>query len=233
MKVFKVDAYKYDYEKGLRFTNSKGSVQLNKGTIFYYATTDHKGDYISLLPKGPFFKLSEESFNKLSDRSKEVLMNAHVDIVKPSDDAQRSYEYPVDYYNILKKNKVYIFTELEKLFRTFLPKNALIKKFNSLTVESSFGELGVISTYEEVEHRLTFHLGNNPFFAYTTWYPKPMKAPKLDLDTKMSKRLIWGVQQTVFKKLMLKQNDIKPRRSIVNLPARHFDGTILGWYTKI
>jgi len=233
-----IDAYKYLGQSAIRYTDSRGSMVLRKGTIFYYSTgKDKKGDFISLSPTGIRFKLSQKSFDRLSERSKAYLVGgaASTKVVLPSDDSKRTFKSAVQYQVALLKKKTFILTTLRKFLTVAIPNSPKIDDLMTLTSTALHGQIGVVSEYKGVTYKLAFYLGVNTFFSYSVWVPRKLALKEDDLpqwSRRLSKR-IPDMQMAIFEPLRLRLNRVNKHKSIVALPSRGFDGTIYQWSTKV
>ncbi len=234
MRVKRLDTYVYTHDKPVTYSNSKGTLSLQRGTLFYFVYTDKPGDWISLDPRGPFFKLSDKSFNRLTVRVEPYKEDVTRHQVVPSND-KRSYRHAIEYQAVCLKNKGLIFNTLHKFMTQAVPKDALIKKINQLNSPKGIDAIGVACEYHGVQYRLTFYLGASPYFSYSIWVKRSMKKDlkTLPIWSKKLSTQITAIQQNLFSQLEFKVNPVKAQRSIVSLPTRNFDGTIYQWATRI
>lgn len=234
MAVKHIDAYKYS-GKPIRFTNSNGTLELKEGSVFYYVTMDKPGDYISLDSKGPYWKLSPKSFDKVSERSDTYMMD--VDVPSPKSPGENTtFDNPMQYNEYLRKKQAVILGTLQHIADRDAPSDVSWTNVKELTGAKVNGQLGVeFVDANKIKYRLMFNVTNSPFFSYSIWIPRKSKWIYKDIP-KWAKALttkIPEIQQTLFTKLKLKINDVTKRKSIVNLPMKPFDGTIYTWSTRI
>lgn len=67
-----IDQYEYTADRGIRYTNSKGTLVLRKGTLFYVMGKG-TSDYLAIdIERGPFFKVSPTQIDTLDSRVEHV-----------------------------------------------------------------------------------------------------------------------------------------------------------------
>lgn len=234
MKLLHTDEHRYVHSTGVRYTHKDGKfIVIRKGDLFYHFTTDKGGNYVSLAPRGSFFKLSDTALATLSERSVESKIDVDVKVLKPSDHAMRTFDNMLDYQRVLTKNKTFI---LEKLSKFLSP--VVSTKVTSLCTVSKLtqnGQVGVLALQDGVTYKLAFYLGINPYFSYSVWVPNALRLSEDHLPVwsrRMSKR-IPEIQASIFQPLKLKVNHVNKQRSIVNLTNKKFTGVIYQWSAKI
>jgi hypothetical protein len=236
-QILHVDAYKYVSPTAVRYTNKEGeSIVIRKGTIFYDFTLNVKGNYVSLSPTGPFYKLSNEALSTLASRSKEHMLDVHGSTMEPSDKSVRTFDNVIEYQLLLLKKRGIILSKLRSFLEHSLPEGSVVTEINTVNNSRIEGQLGVMYQKKGISCKLAFYLRANPFFSYSLWVPRKLKIideKQLPLWSRRMCKQIPEIQEVLCKSLKLKKNKVTKGKSIVSLPAKNFDGTIYQWSTKI
>lgn len=255
MKYEHADLYQYKSVKGISYTNPKGEkITLRNGDLFYFITSGEK-EYVALDKKnGPYFKLNEDSVNKLSGRAVEVsdkelkISHTKTKVSPPAPEVHiktKSFKTAKAKLKFIKAHK----SDLVKLLKSSLKKVLVGRKdfseHNVKELEYKYGD-GYVTVgahvdlslggdkSDMVEVRLAVTLASSDSFFLKIIVPRDNAKPKLILKKQITLDLV-KLYERLKKKMAVNYGLSFDKTSYLfsNIFVAHTDGLVHSWGSKI